>query len=109
MQKFTQIENYLLPLSFLALIVRYLFVGAGIGEALVLGFVVISMGYKQWLVKSKVDDYEELKSLISEEQDSNKRRFDEIFSRFNAENLSRELRNKPSVVNNEEKPKRRIF
>lgn len=109
MQKFMQLKNYLLELSFLALIIRSLFVGAGIGEALAIGFVVISMGYKEYLNKSKVDQYEELKSLVEDSHSQANKKFDEIFSRFNAENLNRELRNKPQVVQNEEKPKRRLF
>lgn len=109
MQKFMQLKNYLLELSFLALIIRSIFVGAGIGEALAIGFVVISISYREYLNKSKVDQYEELKSLVEDSHAQTSKKFEEIFSRFNAENLNRELRNKPVVAQNEEKVKRRIF
>lgn len=69
MQKFMQIKNYLHELSFLALLIKFMFLGAGIGEALVAIILVISMAYNKWLTKVKVDQYEELKELISKKTD----------------------------------------
>lgn len=61
MQKFMQVKEYLLELSFLALLVRIICVGAGIGEALAVISLVVSMAYSKWLAKNKVEQFQELK------------------------------------------------
>jgi hypothetical protein len=62
MKKLSMIKDYLLELAFLALLVRVVAVGCGIGEALALVSVVSSMGYNKWLAKSKVTEREELEA-----------------------------------------------
>lgn len=60
MKNLSIIKDYLLELAFLALLIRVVAVGCGIGEALALVSVVSSMGYNKWLAKSKLTDREEL-------------------------------------------------
>ena len=64
MQKFMQIKEYLLELSFLALLIKILIVGAGIGEALVAISLASSIAYKMWLAKSKIEQFQELTDSI---------------------------------------------
>lgn len=92
MQKFIQLKEYLLELSFLALLIRIIVVGAGIGEALALISLVLSMGYTKWLTKSKIEQYEELKSLVSSESEKNEKKFEQIFAKFNSQNMEKQLR-----------------
>lgn len=72
MQKLLQVKNYLLEISFLALIIHSLINGMEIGTALVLISLVSSMAYNKFLNKSKNDelevfrkDIEDMKSKIN--------------------------------------------
>ncbi len=55
MQKLMQIKEYLLEISFSALLLRTLILGAGVGEAIAFVSLVISISYKSYLAKEKVD------------------------------------------------------
>lgn len=98
MQKFIQLKEYLLELSFLALLIRIICVGAGIGEALAVVSLVLSMAYTKWLNKAKVEQFDELKSQIenshkelSEQlanlEESSRTKFDNIAAKFASQNL----------------------
>lgn len=98
MQKFIQFKEYLLELSFLALLIRIVCVGAEMGTALAVVSVVISMAYNKWLTKSKVEQYDELKSLVESKfnemevkhkalEEISQQRFDNIAAKFSSQNL----------------------
>lgn len=83
MQKFMQIKEYLLELSFLALLVKILATGAGIGEALAVISLVSSMAYAKWLAKSKIEQYDEIKSLISNLESEYRTKFEVLDQNVN--------------------------
>lgn len=60
MQKLTQLKDNLLELSFLALLIKIILLGTGIGDALAVISLVLSISYNRWLSKNKVDQYEAL-------------------------------------------------
>lgn len=64
MQKFTSFGKYLLELSFLALLIRFIFFSAEIGISLAIISLVISMAYNKWLEKAKITQYEEIISKL---------------------------------------------
>lgn len=64
MQKFTSFGKYLLELSFLALLIRFIFFSAEIGISLAIISIVISMTYNKWLEKAKITQYEEIISKL---------------------------------------------
>jgi hypothetical protein len=66
MQKLLQIKEYLLELSFSALLIRTLFLGAGIGEALAFISLVISICYKSYLAKSEVKATSDMQKQLDE-------------------------------------------
>lgn len=70
MQKFMQVKNYLLELSFLALLVKFLFFGTEIGIALAIISLVISMAYNKWLAKAKLEQYEELVNQMKSDKEA---------------------------------------
>lgn len=93
-----QIKEYLPELSFLALLVRFLFVGAEIGTALAFISIAILMGYKHFVNKSKLDQYEEIKTKIDTSHDeltkqvanleqTYQAKFDNIAAKFASQNL----------------------
>lgn len=65
MKYLQQIKNHLPEIAFVALTVRTLTLGAGIGEALVLISLVLSAGYKLWIDKEKVTERDELNQKLS--------------------------------------------
>lgn len=69
MQKFINIKDNLLELSFLALLIKIILIGAGIGEALAIVSLVISMTYSKWLNKSKVEQYQELINRMNSDKE----------------------------------------
>jgi uncharacterized protein with von Willebrand factor type A (vWA) domain len=75
MEKLTQVKNYLLELAFIALLVRVLSVGCGIGEALALISVVSSMTYNKFLTKAKTDQYDELILKINSDNEKLEAKF----------------------------------
>ena len=109
MQKLMQLKNYLHELSFSALLIKVLYLGAGYGEALILISLVISMCYKHWIKQKIENHYEVLKSEMeanklafdkafkdyTEETD---RKFDNIFAKLNSQNLENSLLNKTSKL-----------
>lgn len=99
MNKLMQIKDYLLELSFLALLIRVVLLGAGIGESLALVSIVISMSYARYLNKSKIEDRD---SLVAE--------INEIKNKVNSLTIERSL--KPKVLLNEQETKqapKRLF
>ena len=68
MQNFTSLGKYLLELSFLALLIRFIFFGAEIGISLAIISVVISMAYNKWLEKAKLTQYEEIVNRLNSEK-----------------------------------------
>lgn len=107
MQKFMQLKDYLLELSFLALLIRIICVGAGIGEALAVISLVLSMAYNKWLTKSKVEQEEQLTNSINSMKEDYDKKFESIFAKMNSQVMDKELR-KPQ---NEQKATgpRRLF
>lgn len=92
MQKFMQIKEYLLELSFLALLIRTVILGAGIGEALVIIFLVISMAYAKWLVKNDLSEREEMRLELKAQREEFEKKFSELFARLNNQNIDKQLR-----------------
>lgn len=108
MQKFTNLKNYLLELSFLALLVRIICFGAGIGEALVFVSLVVSMGYNKWLTKTNEDKYLELKNQMEKDREEYLRKFDNITAKFSSQSIDKSY--KKQVENEQESPfKKRAF
>lgn len=118
MQKFMQIKEYLLELSFLALLIRIICVGAGIGEALAVVSLVVSMAYNKWLTKTKLDQYQELKDALIENKkelqasindfkEESEQKFSNLFAKLNYQNLETTLAKKgpdlQKLLNNVEK------
>lgn len=91
MQKIMQIKDYLLELSFLALLIKVIITGAGIGEAIAIVSLVSSMGYNKWLNKQKVEQYDELKELINTYTSESDKKFDNIMARINTQNMESTL------------------
>lgn len=69
MQKLNDLKDNLLELSFLALLIKTILFGAGIGEALAIISLVISMTYNKFLNKSKMDQYQEIISRINSDKE----------------------------------------
>lgn len=68
MQKITSLGKYLLELSFLALLIRFIFFSAEIGISLAIISVVISMAYNKWLEKAKITQYEEIINRLNSDK-----------------------------------------
>lgn len=68
MQNFTSLGKYLLELSFLALLIRFIFFGAEIGISLAIISVVVSMAYNKWLEKAKLTQYEEIVNRLNSDK-----------------------------------------
>jgi shikimate 5-dehydrogenase len=64
MNKLVELKEYLSELALFALFCRIVFLGAGIGDAIAVIALVLSMGYNKWLVKNKIDDRAELEQKI---------------------------------------------
>ena len=64
MKKMTELANFLPELAFIAFIIKSVIYGTGIGDALAIISFVISMGYKHYLSKTKVDDVEDINRKI---------------------------------------------
>lgn len=60
MQKITNVGKYLLELSFLALLIKFIFFSAEIGIALAIISLIVSMSYNKWLNKEAVSQYQEI-------------------------------------------------
>ncbi len=82
MEKLTQVKNYLLELAFIALLVRVVSVGCGVGEALALISVVSSMTYNKFLTKAKLEQYDELILKISSEKNELTAKIDAIYQQL---------------------------
>lgn len=68
MQNITSLGKYLLELSFLALLIRFIFFGAEIGISLAIISVVVSMAYNKWLEKAKITQYEEIINRLNSDK-----------------------------------------
>lgn len=66
MQKLMQIKEYLLELAFVALLLRVLFLGTGIGEAIAFVSLVLSIGYKAYLEKNQANLTEVMQNKLNE-------------------------------------------
>lgn len=66
MKKIMQVKDYLLELAFIALLIRVVAVGCGIGEALALISIVSSIGYNKYLAKTKITEREEIETKFNE-------------------------------------------
>lgn len=123
MQKFNSFGKYLLELSFLALLIRFIFFSAEIGISLAIISIVISMAYNKWLDKSKITQYEEiintmksdkaeLEAKIASNQSDLQERIDLAFSKIGNLSLDNSIKN---VVTSEKSQKlqapstRRLF
>jgi hypothetical protein len=105
MQNFSNVRKYLLELSFLALLIRFIFFSsAEIAISLVLISVVLSMAYNRWLEKAKITQYEEiitkmkndkeeLNSLILERSNEITERMDVAFSKIGNLSLDQSIKN----------------
>lgn len=123
MQKITSLGKYLLELSFLALLIRFIFFSAEIGISLAIISVVISMAYNKWLEKAKITQYEEIINRLNSDKaeleaariaDKNElqERIDLAFAKIGNLNLDNSIKN---VVTSEKSQKlqapstRRLF
>lgn len=113
MQKFNSFGKYLLELSFLALLIRFIFFSAEIGISLAIISIVISMAYNKWLDKSKITQYEEiintmksdkaeLEAKIASNQSDLQERIDLAFSKIGNLSLDNSIKN---VVTSEKSQK----
>lgn len=123
MQNITSLGKYLLELSFLALLIRFIFFGAEIGISLAIISVVVSMAYNKWLEKAKITQYEEIINRLNSDKaeleaariaDKNElqERIDLAFAKIGNLNLDNSIKN---VVTSEKSQKlqapstRRLF
>lgn len=68
MQNITSLGKYLLQLSFLALLTRFIFFGAEMSVAFAIISLVVSMAYNKWLEKAKITQYEEIINRLDSEK-----------------------------------------
>ena len=92
MQKLNQLKDYLLELSFLALLIKIILVGAGIGEALAIISLVFSMAYTKWLNKTKLEQYEELMNKINSDKEEFKKEIENLNSKLTGIALDKSIK-----------------
>jgi len=107
MQKFINLKNYLLELSFLALLIKVLYSGAGIGEALVFISLVVSMAYNKWLHKTEEDKYKDILNKLSEYEVETQRKLDNITAKMVSQNIGKTYSEPKKLMeaNNEQEQK----
>lgn len=66
MEKMTRILGYLPEMAFVGLTIRAMVMGTGIGDAVAILSLVLSIGYAKYLNKSKVDEKAEIDKKIED-------------------------------------------
>lgn len=92
MQKLTQMKDYLLELSFLALLIKIVVIGAGIGEALAIISLVFSITYNKWLNKAKIEQYEELTNRMLLDKEELKKEIEMLNSKLTGITLDKSIK-----------------
>ncbi len=109
MQKLTVLKDNLLELSFLALLIKTILFGAGIGEALAIISLVISMTYNKFLYKYKVEQYQEIISRLDSDKEHFLKELELLSGKVTGLSLDKSI--KRTSVNEQELPKitKRLF
>lgn len=92
MQKFNHLKDYLLELSFLALLIKILIFGAEISEALAVISLVFSISYNKWLNKNKIDQYDELIQNINSHKEQFQKEIDTLNSKLTGIALDKSIK-----------------
>lgn len=92
MKKLSTIKEYLLELAFLALLVRIVAIGCGLGEALAVVSLVGSMAYNKWLAKAKLDDKAELETRLEAALKEVNEKFDDMSNKVNSLSMNQSVK-----------------
>jgi len=92
MKNLPAIKDYLLELAFLALLIRVVAIGCGLGEALALVSVVVSMAYNKWLVKNKIEDRAELEARLDAALKDVNEKFDSMSNKVNSLSMNQSMK-----------------
>lgn len=87
-----KLSAYLLEVAFIALLVRTLVIGCGIGEALALISIVISIVYREYLAKGIIQDKVELESRLELALKEVNEKFDDMSNKVNSLSMNQSMK-----------------
>lgn len=87
-----KLSAYLLEVAFVALLVRTLAVGCGIGEALALISIVSSIVYREYMTKGIIQDRVELEARLEKALEEVNKKLDDTSNKVNSLSMNQSMK-----------------